>query len=81
MGLIGSLSSRDRDARLLEHNSARKLFVSLLLLVFLFGANAVLTAYYAIKLHRFEWSAGIVVIVLAILVFRLARTVCRQMAP
>ena len=81
MSLIGSLSPSDRDARLLEHNSAPKLFVSLLLLVFLFGANAALTVYYAVKLHRFEWSAGIVLLILGILVFRLARTVYAQMAP
>jgi hypothetical protein len=80
MSLTESFSSNNRDARLLEHNSPRKLFVWLLLLVFLFGANTGLTVYHTVRLHRFDWSDGTVLPLLGFLVLRLARTVYHQLA-
>jgi uncharacterized membrane protein YhaH (DUF805 family) len=81
MGLFESFSSmnRNREDRLLEHNSLRKVFVTLLLLMFLLGANAALTAYTAFRLHRFDWSKSPTLLLLIILVMQLSRTIYRQL--
>ncbi len=82
MSLLESFNSmnRTREERLLEHNSPRKLFVWLLLLMFLLGGNATLTAYQAFRNHRFDWSEITVIPLLAILVVPLFRAVYRQLA-
>jgi len=72
-----SLMNRSRDVRLLEHNSPRSLFIWVLVLVFLFGANAALTMYQAFRSHRFDGPETIVLPVLGILILRLSRTVYR----
>jgi len=81
MSLFESFSSmnRSREDRLLEHNSPRRVFLSLLLLMFLLGANAALTAYKAFRLHSFDWSKSTVLLLLVILVVQLSRTIYRQL--
>jgi len=81
MSLLESFRSMDRsrEDRLLAGNSPRKVFVSLLLLMFLLGGNAALTAYKAFRLHRFDWSESTVLLVLIILVVQLSRTIYRQL--
>jgi hypothetical protein len=69
--------NRSREDRLLEHNSPRKVFVWLLLLTFLLGGNASLTAYQAVRFHRFNWSESIVLLVLFIAVVQSSRTLYR----
>ena len=76
---IGLPTSTSQDGRLLEHNSPRKVFVWLLLLMFLLGANAALTIYQTMRLRRFDWSDGTVLPLLGFLVLRLARTIYRQL--
>ena len=73
--------ARRQDERLLEHNSARALFIWLLVLLFLFGANASLTMYQAFRLHRFDAPSMLPLLVLGILVVRLARVIYRQLEP
>ena len=81
MSLFESFTSMDRsrEDRLLAGNSPRKVFVSLLLLMFLLGGNAALTAYKAFRFHRFDWSESSVLLVLIILVVQLSRTIYRQL--
>lgn len=70
---------RSREDRLLEDNSPRKVFVWLLLLMFLLGGNATLTVYKAFRLRRFDWSESTVLLVLVILVVQLSWTIYRQL--
>jgi hypothetical protein len=81
MSLFASFSSmnRTREDRLLEHNSPRKLFVWLLLLMFLLGGNAALTAYQALRHHRLDWAETTVIPLLVILLIPLFRTIYRQL--
>lgn len=81
MSLLESFSSlnQTRENRLLEHNSPRKLFVWLLLLMFVLGGNAALTAYQALRNHRFDWSEITVLPLLVILVPPLFRAIYRQL--
>jgi len=71
--------NRTREDRLLEHNSPRKLFVWLLLLIFLLGGNAAVTAYQAFRNHRFDWSESTVLPLLVVLVVPLFRAIYRQL--
>jgi hypothetical protein len=64
---------------MLEHNTPRKLFVCLLLLVFLLGGNAALTAYQAFRNHRFDWAESTVLPLLLVLVVPLFRAIYRQL--
>ena len=75
---FGSMN-RSRENRLLEHNSPRKVFVWLLLLMFLLGGNAALTAYQAFRLRHLDWSGSPVLLVLVLLVVRLSRTIYRHL--
>jgi hypothetical protein len=72
--------NQTREDRLLEHNSPRKLFVSLLLLMFLLGGNVALTAYQAFRNHRFDWSESTVLLLLVVLVVPLFRAVYRHLS-
>jgi hypothetical protein len=71
--------NRSRDERELENHSARSLFIWLLVLLFVSGANASLLLYQVIRLHRFPWSEGALLVSLGLLVFRLARIVYNQL--
>jgi len=81
MSVLESTNPADRgqDVRLLENNSPRSLFVCLLLLVFLLGANFALTIYEVVRLHHFRFFEATVLPVLGIIAFRLARVVYRQL--
>jgi hypothetical protein len=81
MSLFESFSSMNqtREDRLLEHSSPRKLFVWLLLLMFVLGGNAALTAYQALRHHRFDWGETTILPLLVILVIPLFRAVYRQL--
>ena len=76
---IGSLN-QSRDVRLLEHNSLRSVYVWVLVLVFLFGANAALTMYQAFRFHRVGVPESVVLPLLGILILRLARIIYRQIS-
>ena len=81
MSVLESFNSmnRTREDRLLEHNSPRKLLVWLLLLMFLLGGNAALTAYQAFRNHQFDWADSTVLPMLVILIVPLFRSVYRQL--
>lgn len=81
MSLFDSFTflNRSQDERVLENQSARSVFVGLLILLFLFGANAGLAMYRLIRLHRFDWSEALVLTALGILVFPSARVIYRQL--
>jgi hypothetical protein len=81
MRLFETFSSmnRSQEEGLREHNSPRKLFVCLLLLVFLLGGNAALAAYQALRLGRFDWSRSTPLLALVFLVVQLSRSVYRQL--
>lgn len=68
MNLFESFNSmnRTREERLLEHSTPRKLFVTLLVLMFLLGGNAEIAMYHALH-HRFD-SAEITVLPLLIII-------------
>ena len=68
---IGSLN-QSREVRPLEHNSPRSLFVWVLVVVFLFGANAALMLYQAFLFHRVGGPESVVLPLLGILILRLA---------
>ena len=74
MSLFESLTFliRSRDERDLENHSARAIFIWLLVLLFVSGANASLLLYHVIRLHRFSSSEGAVLLMLGLLVFRAA---------
>jgi hypothetical protein len=81
MRLLESFSSmnRTREDRLVEHNSPRKLFVWLLLIMLLLGGNATLTAYLAFRNHRFDWAESTVLPLLVVLAVPLFRAIYRQL--
>ena len=81
MNLFESLGlmNRTREDRLLEHNSPRSIFIWLLLLIFLLGANAGLALYSAVRLHRFVWAEVSALPMLVIIVGPLIRTIYRQL--
>lgn len=81
MSLFDSFTflNRSQYECVLDNQSARSVFVALLILLFLFGANAGLEMYQLLCLHRFDWSEAIVLTALGILVFRSAGVIYRQL--
>ena len=71
--------NRSRDERDLENHSARTIFVVLLPLVCMFGANASLTLYQIVRLHHFSPLNRALLLMLGLAVFRGARLVYRQL--
>lgn len=67
--------NRDRDARVLETQSVRSVFLGLVILLFILGVNVGMAMYILIRLHRAIWLGLPVLIVLGILCFRSARIV------
>ena len=64
--------------RELENHSVRSIFIGLLILLFLFGANTSLVLHQIVRMHRFP-SSGAVLLMLGFLVFRFARIIYRQL--
>ena len=66
------------DDRILEHQSVRSVFLWLLILLFLLGADAGL-ALYRFFHHRFDWTDLLVIVGLGIICYRSARMIYRRL--
>jgi hypothetical protein len=79
--LFESFEFLDRgwDIRALEDQSLRSVFLWLLPLLFLLGADTSITAYLILHLHRFNWSIIFNLPVVGLLAFRYARIIYRQL--
>jgi hypothetical protein len=79
--LFESFEFLDRgwDVRALENQSLRSVFLWLLLMLFLLGGEALMTAYQVFRLHRFNWSIVPNVLVLSLIAFRYARIIYRRL--
>jgi hypothetical protein len=70
---------RGRDIRVLENQSLRSVFLWLLLLLFLLGADTAITAYQVFRLHLFNWSIVFNLPVVGLLAVRYARMIYRRL--
>ena len=79
--LFESFEFLDRgwDVRVLENQSVRTVFLWLLPLLFLLGAETLLEAYDIFRLHRFNWSIAFNLPVIGLLAFRYARIIYRRL--
>jgi hypothetical protein len=79
--LFESFEFLDRgwDIRALESQSLRSVFLWLLPLLFLLGADTAIEAYVIFHLHRFNWSIAFNVPVVGLLAFRYARIIYRRL--
>jgi hypothetical protein len=79
--LFESFEYLDRgwDVRVLESQSLRTIFVSLLILVFLLGMDVAVTAYDIFRFHHFSWSEGANMLLVGVLAFRYSRLVYRRL--
>lgn len=80
--LFESFEYLDRgwDVRVLENQSLRSIFVSLLLLVFFLGTDVAVTAYNVFRFHRFDWFEGTYMLFVGILALRYSRLVYRRLS-
>jgi hypothetical protein len=79
--LFESFEFLDRgwDIRVLENQPLRSVFLWLLLLLFLLGADTVVEAYVIFHLHRFNWPIVFNLPVVGFLGFRYARIIYRRL--
>jgi hypothetical protein len=79
--LFESFEFLDRgwDVRVLESQSLRSIFLWLLPLVFVLGADTALMTYQIFHLHRLNWSMVFNLPVLTLLAVRYARLVYRRL--
>ena len=79
--LLESFEFLDRgwDIRALENQSLRSMFLWLLPLLFLLGADAFLEAYEIFHLHRLNWSIAFNLPVIGLIAFRYARLIYRRL--
>jgi hypothetical protein len=79
--LFESFEFLDRgwDVRILENQSLRSVFLWLLPLIFLLGADTAITAYQIFHLHRFNWSIIFNLPVVGLISFRYARIIYRRL--
>jgi hypothetical protein len=79
--LFESFEFLDRgwDIRTLENLSLRSVFLWLLPLLFLLGADTAIMAYLIFHLHRFNWSVVFNLAVIGLLCFRCARLIYRRL--
>jgi len=73
------LLDRGWDIRVLENQSLRSVFLWLLPLLFLLGADTVIEAYMVFHLHRFNWEISFNLPVVGLLTFRYARMIYRRL--
>ncbi len=66
---------RGWDVRVLEGQSLRSVFLCLLPLVFVLGAETAIASYQVSRLHRVNWSMAMNLPVLTLLAFRYTRLV------
>lgn len=71
--------NRGWDVRFLESQSLRSAFVMLLLNVFILGMLTGITIYNVFRLHRFDWSIGMISLVLLLSVFRYVPLIYRRL--
>jgi hypothetical protein len=71
--------NRGCDIRLLEVQSLRKVFVVLLVDVFIFGMMSIMLIYSIVRLHRFDWSNAILLVVFVLPVLRYSRLIYRRL--
>jgi hypothetical protein len=67
------------DARALKYQSVRTVFLWLLPLLFLLGAEALAEAYDVFRLHRFDWSLAFSFPVIGSIAFGYARIIYRRL--
>jgi hypothetical protein len=72
--------NRGWDIRLLEGMSIRKVFVYLLLDVFMLGAWSSMIFYQTFRLHHFDWLNLMLLLALVLSVVRYSGTVYRKLA-
>ena len=79
--LFESFEFLDRgwDVRALENQCLRSMFVWLLPLMFVLGADAAILAYQILHLHRFSWTLALNVPTLAVLACRYGRLIYRRL--
>ena len=79
--LFESFEYLDRgwDVRVLENQSVRSIFVWLLLLAFVLGMDVSLTVYQVFRLHHFDWSEALNMLLVGILAARYSRLVYRRL--
>ena len=80
--LFESFEYLDRgwDVRALDNQSLRSLFVWLLVLAFVLGADVAIAAYQALHSHRFDWMEGGNMLLVGVLTFRYSRLVYRRLS-
>ena len=79
--LFESFEFLDRgwDIRVLENQSLRSVFLWLLPLLFLLGADSVIESYLIFHLHHFNWEIAFNLPVVGLLAFRYARMIYRRL--
>jgi hypothetical protein len=80
--LFESFEYLDRgwDVRVLENSSLRRLFVWLLLFVFLLGMDVFAIAYQVLRLRHLNWSIVLNLLTLGVLAFRYSRAIYRRLS-
>ena len=71
--------NRGWDIRLLDGMSLRKVFVFLLLDVFVLGALTFMSVYEGFRFHRFNWANAMIFLTLALSVVRYTGVVYRRL--
>jgi hypothetical protein len=79
--LFESFEFLDRgwDVRVLESQSLRSVFIWLLVLVFLLGADAAFIAYQIVRHHRFDGSIILNLLTLGFIAYRYTRIIIRRL--
>ena len=80
MNLFESFHSLDRrcDDRVLQHISLRGVFVSLLVLLPVLGAEVFMTVCQIFRLHRVDWSNVLIIALLTIFCLQYPRLIYRR---
>ena len=79
--LFESFEFLDRgwDIRVLESQSLQSIFLWLLALLFVLGADTAITTYLIFHLHRLNWSIVLNLPVMCLAAFRYARIIYRRL--
>ena len=79
--LFESFEFLDRgwDVRVLEAQSLRAVFLCLLPLLLILGADIAVVAYQIFRLHHFDWSSSANLVVCGALAFRYTRLIYRRL--
>lgn len=79
--LFESFETLDRgwDVRALEGQSQGRVFVWLLVMAFIIGADAAVVSFFAIRSHHFVWSAIVDLAVFLLIGFRYSRAFYRRL--